>query len=121
MLNEADLRTVHEASVALRLTHDDRAKYIAAQIEASKVVRQAAWATACSRIFAAVIIAAAIYGSASSFNHRTVASPVNGATHSDVSLAEQCIRSDWAVYFTGAPPDPACGPPPGNPTIGRKP
>lgn len=68
-----------------------------------------------SRILVGLVIAAGVLVGLRGTKGPPVATvPVltNVATHSDVATVEQCVRSDWAVYFTGAPPAPGCGAPP---------
>lgn len=112
---------MYEATVAIRESRAALVEQSRVQSEAARFARQSALAQSGSRLVMAVIIAAGLIGAANSVRGQPSPPTVvaNVATHDDVASSERCIRSDFAVYFAGADPDPLCGPPPGRATQGK--
>jgi len=110
---------LHELSVTLRTVRaglDAHTAQLAADTHSRQALarhnREAARYTAGSRVFAAAVIVAGLWGVMASVNDSAATGKDNlkiVATHHDAD----CVRSDLAVYLAGAVPDPACGPPPG--------
>jgi hypothetical protein len=125
MLTDEDRKALHEVAVALRASRAGTdalgvrlAEDTASRLHEARHNRHASLATAGSRLFMAVIIAGGIYGAVAAIHSSPAPAVVqNVATKSDID----CVRSDLAVYFVQAAPDPLCGPPPGLPTKGGRP